>query len=105
MKTYTSLLVDDIRDYDNITKVCRNFQDACVEVNENKYDFLYLDHDLGEVSTGYDFINYCINRDIKFGWIVIVSSNPVGRDNIGFVLRAAGYIQKNLYIFQGNDNI
>jgi len=100
MKTnFSSLLVDDMRTLKNITKTCRNYQNACMAVLQYDFDVLYLDHDLGEHNTGYDFMKYCIGRDIRFKYVVVVSSNPVGRDAIGFMLKASGYKQKNPYTF------
>ena len=87
-----TLLVDDMRSAD-VTKTCRDFRTACTSAFQEKYDVLYLDHDLGEEKTGYDFIKYCIALDITFKNVIVVSSNPVGRDNIGFALKGAGYRQ------------
>ena len=85
-----TLLVDDMRTAD-VTSIRRNYRTACVDAFKNKYDLLYLDHDLGEEKTGYDFIKYCIHHNITFKEVNIVSSNPVGRDNIGFILVGNGY--------------
>lgn len=90
------LLLDDIRDI-KADKVCRNFQCACLSVLQYDFDVLYIDHDLGEYKTGYDFIKYCINNNISFKKVVIIPSNPIVRDNISFALKDDGYKAVNPY--------
>jgi hypothetical protein len=95
MKT---ILVDDFRNMD-VDKICRNYQSGKLAIMQDKYDVLYLDHDLGEYHTGYDFIKWCIRNKCTPKKVYIVSSNPVGRDNIGYALKSDGYIQKTPYYF------
>ena len=93
MKT---LLVDDIRDV-AADIICRNYE-AAVTLSTSLWLYewrLLLDHDLGPGKTGYDFINHLITEKNMPKEVFIVSSNPVGRDNIGRALEAEGYVKKS----------
>ncbi len=93
LKTF---LVDDLRDI-KADSVARTYADAVriAEQLDLSKAVLYLDHDLGEVKTGYDFISYLIAEDNLPKEVLIVSSNPVGRDNIGRALVQEGFIRKS----------
>jgi len=91
-----TLLIDDVRDlYADF--VCRTYDAAellihNVDIQEWK---LLLDHDLGSKSkTGYDLVNLMIENMNLPKHIVIVSSNPVGRDNIARALTSTGQYKK-----------
>ena len=94
------LLVDDVRDTD-ADIICRTYVGAKVvadNVHLNDWRLL-LDHDLGPGKSGYDFINYLIVNGNQPKSVLIVSSNPVGRDNIGRALEADGYKRKSPHEF------
>jgi hypothetical protein len=90
------VLVDDIRAID-ADIIVRNFKSSILLAD--KLDFadvdLLLDHDLGEEKTGYNFINYLIEIGNLPKLVTIVSSNPVGRDNIIRALENEGYVRKH----------
>ena len=53
---------------------------------------LYLDHDLGENSiNGYDVACKALALNIMPMTVILVTSNPVGRDNIIAALKEHGY--------------
>ena len=59
-------------------------------------DCLCLDHDLGEEQeTGYDIAKWALHQGLMPARVQIVSSNPVGRRNIGLALIGAGYVTKD----------
>lgn len=77
-----SLLIDDLRCFENVT-IARTFDDGLKHLREQKWDVLYLDHDLGEddeFKTGYGIMCWLENnqeylpKNIEF-----VTSNPIGR--------------------------
>ena len=101
------LWVDDIRDpfsnmygsfilkalgissYPNDTQITwvKNFAGFCNTIeNEDMYDVIFFDHDLGEEESGKDcanfLIDYCIDNNIDVPQCYSQSSNPVGRKNI-----------------------
>lgn len=86
------LLIDDKRDMpDGI--IARDFESGKKMLALGGFDVLYLDHDLGEINTGYDIINWASEYadEILPPKIVVVSSNPVGLENIGRALVSFGY--------------
>lgn len=86
-----TLLIDDLRDI-KADVICRTYESAELIVKSIwLHDWtLLLDHDLGESKTGYDIINLMLESSNIPGHIFIVSSNPVGRDNIGRALDSTG---------------
>lgn len=87
MKT---LLIDDMRDIQ--TDVIARTYDEGIEALQTKgpFDKLYLDHDLGEDDprkTGYGIMNF-LEANPKFlpGKIILVTSNPVGRQQMQVVI-------------------
>lgn len=93
-----SVLVDDLRDI-KADVAFRNFQSACFFSPCIEWDnvTLYLDHDLGPESgegNGYKYICYMIENDFYPDEVYIVSSNPVGCDNIARALENTGLYKK-----------
>lgn len=90
-----TLLIDDLRDI-QADIICRTYQGAEQIINTIWLQdwTLFLDHDLGESKTGYDIINLMLNTSNIPGHIIIVSSNPVGRDNIGRALDSTGMYKR-----------
>ena len=100
MKTQNlSLLIDDIREFPDIDLTARDPITGKVMLENNDIGSLYLDHDLGFDETGYDIIKWAIKEDYVPDMVIIVSSNPVGRDNIGNALVSYGYKKLNPYTF------
>lgn len=89
MKT---LLIDDMRDI-KADVVARTFDEGIDALKtQGPFDILYLDHDLGDFENKYERTGYHImcfleeNQQYLPKKIVIVSSNPVGRQKIQMVI-------------------
>jgi hypothetical protein len=94
-----SLLIDDLRRME-VDCTVRTFDQGMKMLELGGWGTLYIDHDLGENEdnlNGYALINYLIDLDMAAGEnrtadkIVIVSSNPVGRENIERALLHSGW--------------
>jgi len=85
------LLIDDKRDL-TANRVARNYDQGIVALQQEKWDLLLLDHDLGDFShdkekTGYDILLFLEeNPQYLPKGIQIVSSNPVGRQRMQVVI-------------------
>lgn len=90
------LLVDDEREYD-ADRVARSFDDGILALQEEVWDCLMLDHDLGDVDLGKTGYGVCcwleLNRRWCPGVVQLVTSNPVGRVRMGLVLVRIGYVE------------
>jgi hypothetical protein len=81
------LVIDDLRTFSEATSHARTFADGVTALVSEKWDKLYLDHDLGETKTGYDVMCWleinpkCLPREI-----ILVTSNPVGRQRMQMVI-------------------
>lgn len=96
-----TLLVDDVRNlFTDI--VSRNYKSAVTVLSGIGYtiDTLYIDHDLGEVKTGYDVLEYGIKSGTLPDKIVLVSMNPVGVKRMKELLMDNGYSQTEPYNFE-----
>ena len=94
MKCY--LFIDDLRipaprpDYQMY--VARNYNEAIRALNQQEFDLISFDHDLGEEKTGYDIAKYIVENNIKIKeGFKIHSANPVGVLNISQLLTHYGY--------------
>ena len=83
-----SLLIDDLRTFE-VDTIARTFDEGIEQLQNNKWDRLYLDHDLGdedEYKTGYGIMCWleghteCLPKEIEF-----VTSNPIGRMRMNIV--------------------
>lgn len=87
------LLIDDFRSL-GCDVTCRTSQEgknALVSYKGN-IECLCLDHDLGPgQESGYDVAKWALENGLMPNHVQIVSSNPVGRQNIAFVLTSYGY--------------
>ncbi len=52
---------------------------------------LYLDHDLGMDSSGLDVLKWAIQNDMLPNSVQLITMNPVGKKEMEFCLRDAGY--------------
>lgn len=88
------LLIDDQRNY-HADRVARTFEDGIVALQEEVWDILMLDHDLDNpdpTKTGYQICNWLEqNSQHQPKEVQIITSNPVGRDNMAAALRHMGY--------------
>ena len=89
-----TLLIDDLKNLP-ADRVARNYADGIAALQEERWDVLLLDHDLGDFSgpEGRELdgcsVMYWLeaNQQHLPGEIIIVSRNPVGRDRITSVIR------------------
>ena len=90
------LLIDDVREIgaDHIARTPREGQKALLAF---PVTHLYLDHDLGDpgTATGYDVLNWALERDCVPPRVMLITMNPVGRKNMENALENAGYVKKN----------
>lgn len=96
------LLIDDFREFhvDHIAKNARNGQKALLDF---PVTHLYMDHDLGDEDepTGYDVICWAIAHDCVPANVMMVTSNPVGRDNMAAALENIGYTKQGNWYVKG----
>lgn len=95
------LLIDDIRNevfiaatYGiEVSHVAKNFTQGIISLVSQKWDLLLLDHDLSSYvedveKTGYDVMLFLEkNPEYLPGEIMLVTSNPVGRDKMNVVIK------------------
>ena len=86
------LLIDDMRDLncDIIARNAKVGKEALINW-AGRIECLCLDHDLGEETSGYDIAKWAIDEEIMPNRVQLVTSNPVGRDNIANLLINNGY--------------
>lgn len=101
MKT---ILIDDIRNLP-ADRVARTFEDGIEALkNEGPWDLLLLDHDLGQEDgkDGTGIVNWLEeNKNLMPKEVIIVSSNPVGRNRMRLVLDK---IYRDLWIETNGSN-
>ena len=99
------LWIDDIRNPNGNAEdyvVVRNAKDGIAALRTMEWDILYLDHDFGaeENGTGYEVACWIEqNRTNSPKKIVLLTSNPVGRENIARAL-ASSYRRATPNIFE-----
>ncbi|MCK9267239.1 MAG: hypothetical protein M0P14_00830 [Alkaliphilus sp.] len=91
------LVIDDMRTFPEATKICKTFDEGMKALQEEKWDVLYLDHDLcgreqqdWENKTGYQIACF-LEENVEFlpNKVICVSANPVGKKRIKQALRNA----------------
>lgn len=88
------LLIDDMRDL-SCDAIARNSKSAMELLKCNCWECVCFDHDLGEDVSGYDVMKSMFNLKIYPKQIQIVTSNPVGRDNMMGLLNQESYHSKD----------
>lgn len=90
------LIIDDIRTL-NCDIVARTAREGIKLMEEHFYEVecLCLDHDLGEALNGYDVLRELFLLEIVPDKVQLVTSNPVGRQNMEKVLLREGYSTKD----------
>jgi len=89
-----SLLVDDVRDFGVTDLIARTYKGAVLALTALSVDVMYLDHDLGQgQKTGYDLLNFIFDPKIRIKpkQIILVTMNPVGRENMIRAMLNNGY--------------
>lgn len=80
------LLIDDCRIMD-VDRIARNYIEGIRALQEEKWDLLYLDHDMGLGPTGYDVLLWLeLFPEFLPKEILLVTQNPVGRHNMQQIL-------------------
>jgi len=113
-KAMRTLLIDDFRTLLGITRIARTFDEGIEALKAGPWDGLYLDHDLGACKECTEkglhvgdmktpettFLNYCHHANTGYDimlWleehqeylpksIILVTSNPVGRQRMKVVI-------------------
>ena len=99
------LLIDDFREFD-VDHIAKNAREGQKALLAYPVTHLYMDHDLGDVDepTGYDVLVWAIMRGACPANVMMVTSNPVGRDNMIAALENDGYSKKgNWYVKDAED--
>lgn len=88
------LLIDDMRNL-NCDAIARNSKAAKQLLTLDCWECVCFDHDLGEGYSGYDVMKWMFENNIRPKNIQIVTSNPVGRENMNAILRSEHYTSKD----------
>lgn len=90
------LLIDDLRNTpsDFIARTPDAGKEALRRLSPLLTHVIF-DHDLGEGESGYDVMTWALDNDFMPDNVQLVTSNPVGRDNMIAALLANGYKAKN----------
>jgi hypothetical protein len=94
MDTKFVLLIDDCREL-NVELIARTASAgrAMLEAFKGRIEQVIFDHDLGSDETGYDVLNWALENDYVPDRVFLITSNPVGRDNMGRALEANGFVR------------
>lgn len=92
------LLIDDVRDL-NCHITARTPEAAKTVLPIHDWEVICYDHDLAAEESGYDILKWAIENGYMAPHIQLVTSNPVGRQNMTHLLEADGYVSKDGYNF------
>lgn len=97
------LLIDDLREID-ADVIARTGEEGLAALRTQPVTHLYMDHDLGQEHTdGYRVIAQALEEGICPPNVMMVTSNPVGRQNMVAALEANGYRRRgNWYTKEQN---
>ena len=88
------LLIDDERNL-NTEVVARTAAAGRKLLALGDWECVCFDHDLGDTESGYDVLVWGIKNDFIPSRVQLVTSNPVGRQNMRNALEAAGYVTRD----------
>lgn len=88
------LLIDDERTLD-VDVIARTPEAGRRLLALGEWECLCMDHDLGYEESGYDIIKWAAQNHLLPMRVQLVTNNPVGRENIGALLRSCGYRSKD----------
>jgi hypothetical protein len=99
------LLIDDQRDLNcdvivRTPEAARKLLGVCLK----SFDCVCFDHDLGTCETGYDILKWALKYQLLPNHVQLVTSNPVGRQNMSNLLKDYRYTTVNEIDFYGGDN-
>lgn len=91
MQNQRILLIDDLRKFEGVTKTARTFKEGIRLLKEEKWDEVYLDHDLGSPDpkeTGYDILCWLEENQAHLPKnIILVTANPAGAEKMKVVIK------------------
>ena len=96
------LLIDDVRDL-NADAIARTPEAGQRLLASGPWACLCLDHDLACKESGYDVLVWALARDLVPARVQLVTSNPVGRQNMRAALEASGFITRDGINFARQD--
>lgn len=85
------LLIDDVRDL-NCDAIARTAEVGKKLLTVGGWECVCFDHDLGQPETGYDVLCWALENNLLPSKVQLVTSNPVGRENMRRALENNGYI-------------
>lgn len=90
------LLIDDCRDL-GCEVIARNGTVAklILQTPGLFFDCVCFDHDLGTKETGYDVLKWALTHRCLTNRVQLVTSNPVGKENMANLLRDNGYTSRD----------
>lgn len=88
------LLIDDKRSL-NADVIARTPEAGRKMLALGGWDGLLLDHDLGPCESGAGVLDWAIENGFVPAKVMLVTSNPVGADNMARALYAAGFDSPN----------
>lgn len=94
------LLIDDCRTNGDVVATTAEAGRAMLQAGQAHWSCIGFDHDLGSDETGYDVLNWAIERNLLPHRVQLVTSNPVGRKNMTAALVAAGFKTVDGYNFK-----
>lgn len=82
------ILIDDVREAENHVFVCRTYASGIEALQQCHWHLLYLDHDLGEMKSGYDVLTWLeSNKTHLPDNIILVTSNGSVREKMNMVIQ------------------
>lgn len=87
--------------------IVNNYGSAAHQLTTERYDIVYLDHDLGEEKTGYDVVREMVKKDATKRHKVfrIHSANPIGANRMRNLIRDyTKYVENNFQVLMGQSN-
>lgn len=102
------LLIDDERNL-GTDAVARNYDAAIRLLHAGPWEVVAFDHDLGECGenhynrTGYQLVVYALQNELLPSIVHLVTSNPVGLQNMAAALKNSGYNTIDGRIFKKTD--
>lgn len=85
------LLIDDVRDL-KCDVIARTAEAGKKLLAVGGWECVCFDHDLGEKETGYDVLCWALENNLLPSKVQLVTSNPVGRENMRRALECGRYI-------------
>lgn len=93
------LLIDDCRDL-NADVIARTPEAGKRMLALGGWECVCFDHDLACAETGYDVLVWALEKQFLPVKVQLVTSNPVGRQNMRQALEAHGYVTVDGFNFK-----